>query len=527
MKSIKILDCTLRDGGFVNDWNFGYNVMNSIYKRLDIAGIDIIELGFLNDTRKFDENRSIMPTTGDFGKIFNIENHHAMIVGMIILGECRIENVGPKSESILDGIRVVFKKENIDRAYEFAKTIKQKGYTLFLQAASFTDYSHKEAEAMIKKMNELKPSAFSIVDTYGLMHKKELLGYFDVFDKYVSKDTSIGYHAHNNYQQAYTNAIELINHCGQHRELVIDSTVYGMGKGTGNANTELMAKYLNRNYGTKYEIGQILEIIDLEILSLFHQYGWGYSLDGFLCASNDCHPTYVKNLRDKKVLSVSSICEILSKIPDDKRTTYHKDIIEELFIDFQNSNVNDDESYANLKTKIKDRNILILSPGSSIVTQEKEIKSYIEKNNPLIFTINSVPKNYRADYVFCSNARRYNQLMYDISKSGTPLIITANVTSIYSNAKKVFNFSKLRINVADISDNATLLLIKIFNNLNVKEVFTAGFDGFDKTKPNYSNDYNALCEIKDADAHNKKIIDFLKNENRIKLNFITESKYNI
>ena len=90
--NVKILDCTLRDGGYVNDWDFGHSVITGTYKRLDEAGVDYIEVGFLDDRREFDINRSIMPNTDAINKVFaNVEKKHAIPVAMIDYGTCGIE----------------------------------------------------------------------------------------------------------------------------------------------------------------------------------------------------------------------------------------------------------------------------------------------------------------------------------------------------------------------------------------------------------------------------------------------------
>lgn len=111
MPSIKLLDCTLRDGGFLNDWEFGYDHIINIFDRLVRAKIDIIEVGFINNARAYDKNRSIFPNGLAIDQSFEkLKSHHAKIVGMIDYGTCSIENIQPASESYMDGIRVIFKK---------------------------------------------------------------------------------------------------------------------------------------------------------------------------------------------------------------------------------------------------------------------------------------------------------------------------------------------------------------------------------------------------------------------------------
>ena len=132
MRQIRLLDCTLRDGGFLNDWDFSYQTANSIFRRLVKSNVDIIEIGFIDDRRSFDIERTINPTTKAFDEIFKYQTKgNAHIVGMIDFGTCSINNISPKNESFIDGIRVIFKKKDMQAAIKFCHEIKSKGYKLF------------------------------------------------------------------------------------------------------------------------------------------------------------------------------------------------------------------------------------------------------------------------------------------------------------------------------------------------------------------------------------------------------------
>ena len=137
--NITVLDCTVRDGGYVNDWNFGHSTISSIYRRLEACGVEYIEIGFLDDRREFDENRSIMPNTDAVDKIFaSIPKGNAIPVAMIDFGTCSLDSIASCESTFIDGIRVIFKKEKIKEALPFCKAIKEKGYKLFIQAISIT-----------------------------------------------------------------------------------------------------------------------------------------------------------------------------------------------------------------------------------------------------------------------------------------------------------------------------------------------------------------------------------------------------
>ncbi|MBQ7833816.1 MAG: 3-hydroxy-3-methylglutaryl-CoA lyase, partial [Lachnospiraceae bacterium] len=206
MGTIKLLDCTLRDGGYLNDWKFGYDEIITVFERLVSAEIDIIEVGFLDERRTYDKNRSIFPNVLSVNDTFRgIDKKNAMVVGMIDYGTCSIEKVIPKKESFLDGIRVIFKKHIMNEALDFCSQIKALCYDVLVQAVSVTIYEDEEFARLLQRVNEVRPYAFSIVDTYGLLHKNQLIHYFEMADKQLEEEISLGYHSHNNFQLGYAN----------------------------------------------------------------------------------------------------------------------------------------------------------------------------------------------------------------------------------------------------------------------------------------------------------------------------------
>lgn len=123
-----LLDCTLRDGGYVNDWEFGHDKIIEIFERLVSSGVDYIEVGFLDDRRPFDINRTIMPDTQAVNKIFaGLDKGNAMILGMIDYGTCSIDHIQPCKDTFLDGIRVIFKEHLMYEALAYCKQLKDLG----------------------------------------------------------------------------------------------------------------------------------------------------------------------------------------------------------------------------------------------------------------------------------------------------------------------------------------------------------------------------------------------------------------
>jgi len=531
-KKVKMLDCTLRDGGYINDWDFGHSVITGTYKRLDAAGVDYIEVGFLDDRREFDINRSIMPNTEAINKIFKgVEKKHAVPVAMIDYGTCSIDSIGSADTTFIDGIRVIFKKEKIEQALPFCKQIKEKGYKLFIQAISITAYSDIEMIEYVQKINEIKPYAFSIVDTYGLLDNKSLGRYFYLIDHNLDPEIRMGYHEHNNFQLGFSNTIKYLSFETE-RELVADSTVYGMGKSAGNCASELLAMHLNEYYKKNYNLSLLLEIVDTDLMSIYQKHYWGYKYDFYIAAMQRCHPTYVKYLLDKKTLSVTSINEILSRIPDDIKLSYNKDWIEQAYIDYQAKKIDDAESFEKLKSLgLNERSILILGPGETVRTEKPNVLDFIRANQPVVFAVNFYSKDYPIDFVFMSNAKRYSKLadVLQNEKIGTSLILTSNITALDDyQPEMVFNFESLLNKQCENLDNSLVLFLSVINKLRVEKVNLAGFDGFGNPNGDYYQRSYEFHRDKNESYNDSMSRDLsLINEEFVRLNFITSTRYRL
>lgn len=488
MKSIKVLDCSLRDGGYLNDWNFGKHTIIDTFNRLNNSGVEFIEVGFLDDRRTFDPDRTIQPTTECYDRIFeNIDNKKSCVVAMIDYGTCSIDNIGECSMSFIDGIRIIFKKPNMHKAVEFARQVKEKGYLVFLQLVSITSYSDRELLDFIDCANNIQPYGVSIVDTYGLMHREKMLHYFYLLDANLIKGTIIGFHSHNNFQLAYSNTIELLKLNTSH-DLLADGTVFGMGKNAGNAPLELLCMYLNENEGKDYNVSHILEIIDLTALRIHKEHPWGYSLPLFVASSNDCHPNYVTALMDKGTLSIGSINEILKGLSGDEKLNYNAELIQELYRNYQKTKLcdkNKDELYSALNNK----NILLIGPGYSLLKEKEKIDDFIAEKNAVIISVNCVPE-FPLDYFFVGNSKRYSLLSSSCSvKKQLKIIASSNVSSLDGEFDYILNFDRLADENKLLFDNALVMMLKVLNEANINRLFLAGFDGFSRTMANYYNDF--------------------------------------
>ncbi len=530
---IELLDCTVRDGGYNNDWNFGHNALISIFERVVSAEVDFIELGFLDQRRPFDINRSIMPNTECMQKIYGkLDKKRTKTVGMIDFGTCDLSNIQPAKDTCLDGIRVIFKKHLREPAMAFCKQLKDMGYIVFSQLVSITSYTDEELMDLIRMVNDVKPYAVSMVDTYGLLHKNNLFHYYELLDKYVDPSVAVGYHSHNNFQLAYANSIELINnHKGKGRTLLCDGSLFGMGKGAGNAPIELLCMYMNDNYDKHYHISQLLEAIDSTVLDLYNKYHWGYSMKAFIAASNDCHPNYVSYLLDKKTLSVKSINDILKNLVGDKKLLYDKNYIEQLYIDYQRIECADEESYRQLTELLKDKDVLVLGPGTSITTELDKVIDYVKEKHPFVISINYLSEKIPTDGMFITNSKRYNQQVTAITEIGDKIVLiaTSNLTRTHGKFDYTVDYESLIDRDAVFMDNSFIMMLKVLVKSGVKHVALAGFDGYSPDTDNY---YVSQMEYDFAKRMGQEINEYVNKMlpalgKQIAINFVTSTLYQL
>ncbi|WP_294378090.1 aldolase catalytic domain-containing protein [uncultured Clostridium sp.] len=530
MNNLMLLDCTMRDGGYLNDWNFGHDNLISIFERLVSAGIDIIEVGFLDERRNFDINRSIMPDTNSVKKIYGkIDKGNSMIVGMIDYGTCSIKHIQQCSESYLDGIRVIFKKHVMHEAINFCKEVKNLGYNVFVQAVSITSYNDQELLELIGLVNELNPYAMSMVDTYGLLHQDNLMHIFDIIDDNLNNNICLGYHAHNNFQMGYANCIQVLTK-NVERTILVDATLYGMGKSAGNTPIELISTYMNEKFNKKYDVSQLLESIEVNIMDIYKQTPWGYNLFYYVSASNKCHPNYVSYLMNKKTLSIKSINEILKSIDDDKKLLYNKDYIENLYFRYQQNECADDVAMNRLKDDVSGKDVLVIGPGKNSILYKDKIQGFIKKNTPIVIAINYIPDIDNIEYLFITNSKRYAQMTTKLScnkYSALKTIATSNVTKTNGEFQYVLNYSSLIDLKTEIPDNSLIMLLKVLKKIGIKKIALAGFDGYSEKEINYFNSNMEYSFAKRKSAYLNEYAKTFINEYRgkITVEFITDSYY--
>ena len=236
---------------------------------------------------------------------------------------------------------------------------------------------------------------------------------------------------------------------------------------------------MNQTYGKKYDIDQFLEIFDTDLISIYQNHYWGYKYNYYISAMQNCHPNYVQFLLDKKTLSVSSINNILSNIPDDIKLLYNQNYIEKAYMEYQSNSIEDNMSIKYLSLEFENKNVVLLGPGLSLRLEEEKINNFLMAENPIIISVNFEPDFFECAYVFVSNSKRYSKLSDSIKeKSSAKLITTSNISAYDRISDYTLNYLGLMALNEVNSDNALLLAVAMLVKCGVKKVNLVGFDGF-------------------------------------------------
>jgi len=529
MSSIKILDVTLRDGGCVNNFNFGQIYMEKILAAQEEAGIDIIELGYIDEYKGTDygrtqyRNEKVIPNC-----ILKKKKNDITYVAMIDYGKFSIDKLQTKNENDIDGIRMAFHKENYCDAIAQGKQIIKKGYDFYIQPMITLRYSDVELLDLIELVNRELPGAagFYIVDSFGEMRGKDLIRLLNLVDHNLVSGMPIGFHSHNNLQMSYSNAISMLQFT-TNRELIFDCSIMGMGKGAGNLNTELLLEHINFYYEKKYNITPILEVIDKVINQLHSEFYWGYAPEYYLSSTNHCTPSYASHFYNKHMLPIDQVGELLRMIDEKKKLSFDKGYAEELYRHYnEQKEVNDSTTVEELQTEFEGKKVVLVAPGKSIGIYLDKIKEVSEIKDVIMIGLNST-LNLRFDYILTTRADIYEKAL----EEGKNIIVLSNVSKGGRGRVKVLNYSSWIDDNEEIHDSSAVVALNLLKTCNVRMVMLAGFDGFstDVNENYYDPNMRYPVSIEQANKRNAYYKDFIARirECGVDIQFITPSKYEL
>ena len=490
MKNVKVLDCTLRDGGRIINCAFPDAETRDIAHRLAEANIDIVEVGFLRDAKSVDyKGNSTFFTDVDQIRPFVCHSHNTEFVAFIDYGMYDFSALKPCDGTSIDGLRIGFTKKNFDsdkqEIISCLRDVKEKGYKLYVQGVNSLGYTDREILGIVDVVNMIRPDGFGIVDTYGAMYMDDVQRLYTIVDHNLDEEIAIDFHSHNNYQLSFAFAQEVIRLSNGKRKVIIDCTLNGMGKCAGNLNTELLVDYLVRKCNYNYDFDAVLDIIDDHIYNYHLQHSWGYSIPALMGGIYKSHPNNIIYLTEKFRLGTKDIKCIISMIDPQLRMRYDYDNIQRLYQEYNNVKVDDRNALESLKSMLTGRKLILLMPGASLRTHLNEIESLIKQENLFVITVNFHDKHISSyeGLSFWGSRKRYEH--YRVQRQHSVSLITSNIMS--DNSEDIIvNYDSFIDRTEEYSDNASVMLMRILQKIGITSYYVAGFDGFSE-KGSYFN----------------------------------------
>ncbi len=285
-EEIKVLDCTIRDGGLINNHQFEDHFVREVYKAVSQANVDYIEMGYKNSPALFSEQeygKWKFCRDEDLQRVIEGIESNTKISVMVDVGRVDMNDIKEKKDSPVDMIRTACYVKDVDKAIAMENQFHSKGYETALNIMAISKCMEPELEEALDQIeNETHVEVVNIVDSFGALYQENTEYLVNLFKKHI-KTKKIGFHGHNNQQLAFSNSIESIIHGAN----FVDGTVYGIGRAAGNCTLELLLGFLKN---PKYDIRPVLDLIAKEMIPLREKMEWGYIIPHAIAGMLNEHP---------------------------------------------------------------------------------------------------------------------------------------------------------------------------------------------------------------------------------------------
>jgi len=327
--NIKVLDCSLRDGGHINKWNFTKQFAKEYYSAIKNSGIDIVELGYMSTPESMPDSSEFRYLSESLIREIVGEKSGLEIAVMADTGKIKINDFIEKKNSFIDIVRIACYKNQIDEALSLINSLSGMGYKTTINLMGISQYSEGELGIAIEKIKKSSTEIVYIADSFGSLYSDEVRS---LIKKLKESKKEIGFHAHNNLQLAFPNSMVAIEAGASY----IDSTVNGMGRGAGNLPTEIILPLLNK-FNDRYKVIPILELVEGPIKKLKQNLIWGYNLPHLLSGFKSCHPNYALSLK-KQGFPIKEIYNILGMMNPDETAGFDRKILEKIITEYRRKN---------------------------------------------------------------------------------------------------------------------------------------------------------------------------------------------
>ncbi len=277
----KVLDCTIRDGGICNAWQFDHDLVTMVFDALVEANIDYMEVGYRTTPGVFagagpwrfcteeDLRRAVKP-----GRI--------KLTTMVDIGRVTAADIPAKRDTVVDVVRVACYAHQLDEAFRIVDHCLEAGYETFINLMAVSAVEIKELDQALMRVAHSGAHVLALVDSYGALFPYHVRYMLRKYMNYLGEGKKIGAHFHNNQQQAFANSIAAIDEGAD----IVDATIHGIGRGAGNCPLELLLFYLDN---PSYDVKPVLDLVD-EFATLRDSLRWGYHLPYAITGYYNEHP---------------------------------------------------------------------------------------------------------------------------------------------------------------------------------------------------------------------------------------------
>jgi 4-hydroxy 2-oxovalerate aldolase len=498
MDNFKILDCTLRDGGYYNNWDFSSEVVDCYLQAMSLANIDYVELGLRNFPKKgflgayaYTTENHINSMDLPEGPVYGVMVDAKTILSSGFEIEEAVEKLFvPVAESALSVVRVAAHFKEVEHSGPIVKKLKQLGYTVgynLMQAGGKPDEVIAEKAQIVSSWDVVDVLYFA--DSLGNMDSHEVERIIDAIR--ISWKGTLGIHTHNNMGQGLSNTLSA--KCSGVSWL--DTTITGMGRGAGNTPTENLLAVLDKNE-SKYNPKPVYEVVIRHFEAMQREYGWGSNLLYFLGAQNHVHPTYIQNLLSNTHFGTDEIVgaiDYLSKL--DGTTTYSGRVLDSAISFNDNSTISGSSETLEIA---KSKNVVMIANGPSTRKYANSIEAYIRKAKPLVLALNIVESIDSAliDYYVITHNSKFLADMNRYVELKKPIILpkhrfsTNEIEALSCLELKDFGIEvrsgvleALESSVVIPSDITAAYILAMLLNSNPLSISLIGFDGYDSFDP--------------------------------------------
>jgi 4-hydroxy 2-oxovalerate aldolase len=530
----RILDCTIRDGGHLNQWQFDPACVKAAYYAALKSGVNYFEAGYRYPAGKKAMGLFAYSTDELLGELF-VASESCKLSVMIDAGKCettQFQDCRPE-KTPLRAVRVAAYPYELEKATRMVEKLHDKGYEAFIN---------------LMASSELSKDNYSYLTAW---RRKDVLSgiYFaDSFGSFIPRDISeqmaklraagferVGFHSHNNLQMAFANTLRAL----EEGAVCVDASIYGMGRGAGNLPIEILLGYLEKSGDNEYNTVPYLDVIERYFLKLFEEIGWGYGLEALMGGLANIHPYYAENLFKNNLYTVEEIWNALQLIKErcpisfsvdklgetleqrfytpltpERTEAVHRALISELSIipaaDATQAGV------FPLQNQYKGRNFLVIATGPSVLEHRDQIVEFARKENCVTIGVNSLQKLFEPEFHVFVSRKRFQQYAAQVAPGSTLLVPSFfGSTMVKETYQRPYHFFDIvapcEPEAAPVSGptqyclslNVAVSAILLAYSMGASTIYAVGMDGYaDELSKRMVYFYNEDSRIEDKETAN-------------------------